>query len=85
MTTPLDVEIRSWIARVLTGEATLRDFYRWFVPATWEVERSGNAEAIRLTHALALLLNEFSAGDITADDVKRQLVPFAESTALVRS
>ena len=84
MATPLDLEIRSRLIRVIAGDTTLREFYRWFVPATWEVERTENPEAIRLTHLLAHLLNEFSAGDLTAEDVKRRLASVA-GTYVLRS
>lgn len=84
MTPSLDLEIRSRMACVRAGEITLGDFYRWFVPATWEVERSGNAEAIRLTHELSHLCNEFSAGALTAEDVRRELGSLAETAELVR-
>ncbi len=47
MTTPLDLEIRARLMRLLNGETTLREFARWFLPATWNVEATGNDEAVR--------------------------------------
>jgi hypothetical protein len=83
--TSLDLEIRSQLARVLTRETSLRDFYEWFVPATWEVEQSANDEAIRLTYQIAHLLNNFSADDISAEDVEGQLSSLAATYVLTNS
>ncbi|MBA2597667.1 MAG: hypothetical protein H0V00_13675 [Chloroflexia bacterium] len=73
MATPLDREIRSRLSAVLAGEVALRDFYAWFVPATLEVERTANLEAIRLTRDLAHFFAELSAGVVTRDDARRTL------------
>jgi hypothetical protein len=73
LTTSLDTEIRSRTIAVLEGDSTLADFYRWFVPATWQVEQTGNAEAIRLTHDIAHLLNELSTGGLTFQEARREL------------
>jgi hypothetical protein len=73
MTAPLDIEIRSRIAQVLSGELALRDFYYWFVPASLEVERTDDPEIIRLTHDLVHMFSELSEGLLTASDVRRTL------------
>ncbi len=51
----------------------MHDFYAWFVPATLEVERTANLEAIRLTRDLAHFFVELSAGVVTRDDARRTL------------
>jgi hypothetical protein len=79
--TPRHNEIRSRIAAVLDGESSLREFYEWFVPATWQVEQTGEAEAIRLTHEIAHLFSEFSGGDLTASKVMDGLSLALEATA----
>ena len=72
-TTPLHLEIRSRAETLHEGGTTLREFYEWFVPATWQVELTGEQEAIRLTREIAHLFNELSAGDLTASEVIEQL------------
>lgn len=72
-TTPIDVEIRARIAQVLSGELAFREFYYWFVPATLGVERTRNLEAIRLTHDMAHLFSEMSAGLLTPKEARRVL------------
>lgn len=81
-TTPLDLEIRVRLERVISGAMTLGEFYRWFVPATWEVELTGQPEAIRLTHEVAHLLNELSLGDVTTREMKRRLEVIAGTYVL---
>jgi len=81
MSTPLDLEIRTRIAAVLSGDVPLRDFYYWFVPATLEVERHSEPEAARLTYTIAHLFAELSAGDISPREFKRDL-QLAASTYL---
>jgi hypothetical protein len=76
-TIPLHLEIRFRIATLREGESSLREFYEWFVPATWQVERTGEEEAIRLTHTITHLFSEFSAGDLTASEVTDGLLALA--------
>lgn len=82
MATPLDTEIRSRLTAVLAREVALREFYDWFVLATWDVGRSGNIGAIRLTNELDLLFAELSAGVLTGAEVRQALVD-AASTYIV--
>jgi hypothetical protein len=80
-TTPLDLEIRSRLSAVLAGEMPLREFYRWFVPATLDVEYTGNPEAIRLTHDLAHFFSELSAGILTRDEIRQMLASAASPSS----
>ena len=73
MAVPLDGEIRTRVAAVLAGRASLHEFYDWFIPATWEVEKTGNPEAVRLTHDLVHLFSELTSGLLTRDEVKQAL------------
>jgi hypothetical protein len=57
----LDLEIYAWIARYLNGSANLDEFEDWFVPATWEVERSGNLPAVDVANPVRAALAELSA------------------------
>ena len=78
MTTPLDLEIRRRVAAVLEGKSSLRDFYRWFAPTTWEVDPK-DLEAIRLRNEITHLFNIRSAGELTPGEFKL-LLDFAVST-----
>lgn len=60
----LDLEIYAWIARYLEGKATLDEFEDWFVPETWQVERSGNIPAIEVATPVRVALAELSAGEL---------------------
>lgn len=73
MTTSLELEIRYRVAAVLRNESTLGDFYRWFVPSTWQVEHDDDPEVIRLIHRITHLFSELSAGDISPREFKRDL------------
>jgi hypothetical protein len=80
MTTPHHLAIRSRIATLLKDGTTLRDlreFYEWFVPATWQFESTGEEESIRLTNEISHLFSEFSAGDLTAAEVMDGLAALA--------
>ena len=83
MSTSLSTAIRANLARCLDGPWSLRAFDEWFVPATIDVERSGDAMAEALTWEIYLRLAEYSNGDCTEDELKgllRQLVePVAAS------
>ena len=70
MTQPLDQEIREHLVRYLSGELSLRDFNRWFMPATWNIDRSGNDDAERLVGDIGLALAELQAGHATEEQVR---------------
>lgn len=57
----LDLQIHAWIARYLSGTASLEQFEDWFIPATWEVERSGNLPAAEVATPIRTALAELSA------------------------
>jgi hypothetical protein len=81
LTTPIELEIRHRIASVLAGESSLRDFYRWFMPATWDLECSQNPEAIRLIHDITHLFSELSAGDLSRAEMLHELAKAASAHA----
>ncbi len=58
------------LRRYLSGELSLRDFNRWFLPASRNVHRSGNAEAERLVGDIGLALSEFQAGHRTETELR---------------
>lgn len=75
MPTPLDSRIRHRLARYLTGDITLRRFDEWFVPATWDVDKSGDQPTIDLTYEIILRLAEYSNGDCSEAQLKDLLRP----------
>ena len=70
MTQPLDQQIREHLVRYLSGELSLRDFNRWFMPATWNIDRSANEDAERLVGDIGLALAELQAGHASEDQVR---------------
>jgi hypothetical protein len=70
MAQSLDRQIREHLVRYLSGELSLRDFNRWFMPATWNVDRAGNDDAERLVGDIGLALAELQAGHATEEHVR---------------
>lgn len=82
MPSSLDLEIRKWVARYLAGEISLSVFEEWFIPATWNVEQSGNIEAVDLAHEIDLLLAEHSNGHWTESELREHFRPLSENPAI---
>jgi hypothetical protein len=70
MPASLDLDIREHLARYLAGDDPIDAFRGWFGPATWEVERGGNALATQLAMEIELWLAEMDHGHRSEDDVK---------------
>jgi len=75
----LDLEIREKLAEHLANQISLDQFVQWFVPATWEIEESGNILASELAHEIQLRLAEFSENHWTEEELRRLLSPLIES------
>ena len=58
----MDEEIKAMLARYLRDEISLREFSRWFVPATWDLDRANNRLARELAADIDLRLAEYSHG-----------------------
>jgi len=74
----LDLKISYHVARYLTGEESLADFRRWFLPAVWEAGEPENDEVSQLANRIELRLAEFLNGHWTENDLRmifRQLIP----------
>ena len=65
-------EIREHLSELLSGRRTLDEFEDWFVPATWDIHKSEDAEAEALTDQIELRLSEHSDGYLTSDDLMRE-------------
>jgi hypothetical protein len=77
MSSPLEAAIRHHLALYLANELSLRQFDEWFVPATWDVDKTGHQPAIELAYEIILRLAEYSNGDCTEADLKKLLRPLA--------
>jgi hypothetical protein len=73
MSSPLSFEIRNKLYGYLAGDFPLSKFQDWFIPATWDVERSGDPDAVELAHEINLLLAELSHGDWTEEELRDRL------------
>lgn len=74
-----EVEIRNWLDRYLRREITLREFQRWFVPATWNIDETDNDEARQLAAYIDLRFAEFSNQHWTEPDLREQLARALEN------
>ena len=74
----LDLDIRLWLARYLAGEITLREFRTWFVPSTWNVHRTGNPAAEKLTGEISLRIAELTSGHRTEGEIRTMLLPLVQ-------
>ncbi len=77
MSPSLASEIRDHLARYVEGELSLSALDEWFVPATWDVDRTADRVAIDLTYEIVLRLAEYSNGDCTEQELKALLRPLS--------
>jgi hypothetical protein len=77
-------KIRERLIEYLADETSLEEFHDWFAPVIWSVEESDDKAAEELAYAIELILSEFTKGDLTKHEFKRELLsllttPFAFS------
>ena len=77
----MDFKIREYLACYLAGQLSLEQFDEWFVPATWDVDKTGDQATIDLTYEIILRLAEYSNGDCTEAELKRLLRPLVAAPA----
>ena len=77
MQSSLGLAIREHLADYVDGEASLLDFKDWLVGATWDVDESGEPEAIDLTYEIKLLLAEQSSEGWPETELRDLLRPLA--------
>lgn len=75
MTIGTDLEIRAALVRFLDREISLAEFEDWFVPVAWNIEKTGNREAIELAAEIELRLAEFTSGHWSEDELRKILAP----------
>jgi hypothetical protein len=85
MHSSLNHDIRHQLARYLTGEISLEVFGDWFVPATWDIDKTGDQPTIDLTYEIILRLAEYSNGDCTEGELKQILRPLVEPAVIQRT
>jgi hypothetical protein len=74
-----DVEIKLWLDRYLRREIILREFQRWFVPSTWNIDETENRVARDIAAYIDLKLAEFSNRHWTEDELREQLGQILEN------
>jgi hypothetical protein len=65
MADSLTENIRERVTAYLAGELTRPELQEWLVAETWDVDQSGDPQAIDLTYEIKLALAEHSRGDIS--------------------
>ena len=68
--------IREKLAAFFARQIDLDEFEDWLVQSTWNVHQSGDESARELAHAIELRLAEHSAGHLTGEALRRELLPF---------
>lgn len=68
-----EIDIRDHVGQWLRGVISLRELEDWFVPATWDVHRSGDPQLEALVDEIELNLSEYSDRVISLDELREQL------------
>ena len=71
-------KIHEQLVRFLVREISLHTFEGWFARMTWNIHLHGSESAQKLTYAIELRLSERSSGHLTDDELRKELLPFAE-------
>ena len=79
----LNLQIREQLVKYLASEVSLREFQRWFVPATWDLKATDNASTYKLVSDIGLLLAEYTSGHLSEDELRNDLRSFVEPVTLV--
>jgi hypothetical protein len=77
-----DTQIRSQIRRLLSNEVSLRDFQKWYVPVTWDIDRSNEVAAKNLAAEIDLKLAEYTSGHLTESEVRQDFSKLLENQTL---
>jgi hypothetical protein len=78
----MDTAIREWLSRYLRSEVSLRDFQRWFVPTTWDIDRTDALAARELAALVDLRLAEYTSGFWSEDELRQLLRRAVENQSL---
>jgi hypothetical protein len=80
----IETQIRKSLWELAMSQMSLDGFRDWFVPISWNIEKTREPEAIELAHYIDGVLAEASSGAWTEDELREELArPFeAELSAL---
>jgi hypothetical protein len=74
------LEIRQYLARMLSGHISLDEFEDWFLPYSWNIHKHGDRDAQELAYAIEHRLSEWSDDLLTEEQLRDELasmLPFA--------
>lgn len=74
--------IRSKLASYLTREISLRAFWRWFIPATCNIDHKAPTRLRELVYGIKLCVDDYSSGNISEDQLRSELLRFVETVAI---
>lgn len=83
MTSPLELAVRQHLTDYLAGNLSLDEFKDWLVGATWDVERTADADTQRLTYDIKLALAEESSGFVSTAEMDEELRSIARRVPAV--
>jgi hypothetical protein len=66
-------QLRSKVAAYLAGRTSLRDFRRWFIPASWDVATWAPADLQQLVYSIEARLMEHENGHLTEEELQDHL------------
>ena len=75
-------QIRARLAGWIDERTSLAEFEDWFVPATWDIHKSDDAEAENLTNEIELSLSEYSGGYSSEEQLRMSLNRLVREGAL---
>jgi hypothetical protein len=80
---PIEDQIRKNVRKFALGILSLDEFLQWFVPISWDIEKSKNPSLIALVHGLDGILAESSSAKWSESDMREVLAeavrPFRRS------
>jgi hypothetical protein len=74
-----DTQIRNQIRRLLSNEVSLREFQKWYVPATWDIDRSNEASSKDIASEIDLKLAEYTSGHLAEPELRHDLSKILEN------
>ena len=68
----LEKQIRTKMGRFVGGKVSLRDFNRWFTPATWDVDEAP-ASLRELVYNVKALIDDYDNKRLSKSALRQQL------------
>jgi hypothetical protein len=75
--------IRSKLADYLTKRMSLRAFWRWFVPAVWDIDHNSPARLRELVYEIKRHVDDYSSGHISENHLRYELLSLVSSVILM--